>query len=242
MTGSLGRRAPSIAVSWGFVDPANVAPCAAGPHTALAVIFNPVVSTHHEVHMYHTKSAGFDCGKLPDNSLRMRRESYCLESHRLDHQFPHFADGRLRLMACLFRRSHTQWYPSSIDGWVKATLCPTSLLAAVLRCPEAWTRCGLGGKGVFRTGSISLSSTGSYPTTQVVQVPVAYRTVCQPDSFLAYRGRCPDDCTDVSPKRTGCQSLLLSTTKRDVLMQIQPPSTMIGVFEHNRTAMAETIP
>lgn len=151
----------------------HVAPCVAGPHTAQAVIFNPVASTHQGVHLYllSTGSAVYGCGKLPDISLRMRRESYCLEGPRSDRHIPRPADGRLRLMAWLFRRSHTQWYPSLIGESVTgpcfaprgSTAVPGDLDTNVGR--------------LLRTGPISLASTGSQlPHGVVVQAPVTYNT------------------------------------------------------------------
>lgn len=77
---------------------------------------------------------------------------------------------------------------------------PASLLAAVRRCPETWTRRWEGylEPAQFR----SPPRAASYPTTQWSRLQLRTELVCQPLSLLAYRGRCPDDFTDVSPKCT----------------------------------------
>lgn len=130
-------------------------PCVAGPHTALAVIFNPVASTHQDVHLYLTVRVlrslvvenyrTFPCGCAVNRTA--------LESPRSDHHIPRPADGRLRLMAWPFRRSHTQWYPSAIDGWESVTapwLAPRGR-TAVPRDLDTKVR------RLFRIGPISLT-------------------------------------------------------------------------------------
>lgn len=126
-------------VSGAPMDPVVLCLCVAGPHTALAVIFDPVTPTYQGVHLYLTVRVlrspvveiyrTFPCGCAVNRTQ-------CLESLRSDRQIPRPADGRLRLMAWPFRRSHTPLYPSPIDGWAEVSLGLASLLAAVLRCLE----------------------------------------------------------------------------------------------------------